>query len=62
MDKSAKTLIGIECAELAKVKSPEEEKPWPAATHLQATIVRGLCWHYKQIVAYEFTGNYFSMR
>lgn len=56
MDRSSRTLIGIESPSLAKERSPEEEVAWPAANHLQATMVRGLCWHYKQLVAYDFTG------
>jgi len=57
MDKSARTLIGLESPALSKEKPAGEEVAWPAASHLQITMVRGLCWHYKQLVAYEFTGE-----
>lgn len=59
MDTSAKTLLGIECLALSKDREEDpdtEDSPWPAASHLQVTMVRGLAWHWKQLVAYEFTG------
>jgi hypothetical protein len=58
---SSKTLIGLECPALAKEKDDDEEEanPWPAAKHLQVTMVRGMAWHWKQLVAFDFTGNLF---
>lgn len=60
IDRSSKTLVGIENPFLAKEKPPGEETAWPAANHIQSTVVRGLCWHYKQLVAFDFTGNDFA--
>lgn len=52
-------LLGIECPALAKEKDSEDEQSdevWPAASHLQVTMLRGVAWHWKQLCAYEFTG------
>lgn len=61
VDVAAKTLIGMECLALRKEKNADEaeacdDSPWPAASHLQVTMLRGAAWHWKQLIAYEFTG------
>jgi hypothetical protein len=57
VDSSGKTLVGIECPHLAPDSTTDS--PWPAASHLQVSMIRGVAWHYKQLVAFDFTGMSF---